>query len=181
MLVPLLLDNLLASGGQPVNPVVTAPPQQLRAPTTILDIITGAMRAANILSAGENATPADSQDALTTLNDLFDSLSTDKDFIYTTTENVFNWIPNQYKYTIGNYIGGTFIGKLFAGSVQIANVQIPSNLVIGSQLTDVQGSIPTGATVVSFDTTLGIVNLSTPALFTVASPETIQYTVPGDI
>jgi hypothetical protein len=181
MLVPLLQNNLLSSGN--VQPIVTSPPLQLRAPTTILDIITGGMRAANILSAGETATPADSQDALSTLNDLLDSLSTDKDFIPTTTENVFNWIPNQYKYTIGNPIGGTFTGTLSIGSQLINNVILPSNLVVGGTLTDVQGAIPAGTTItaISVGSPFSVLTMSNVSLSNVPQAETIQYTTPGDI
>jgi hypothetical protein len=180
MLVPLLLDNLLSTGSSPVQPVITVPPQQLRAPTTILDLITGGLRAANILSAGETATPADSRDALSTFNDLLDSLSTDQDFIYTTEEQVFNWIPNQYKYTIGNALGGTFTGNVSISSATLVTLTIPSDLAIGATLVDVQGVCPSGTTVTDIDTALGFITLSQPVLAT-AVGDIFQYTIPGDI
>lgn len=180
MLTPLLLDNLLSSG-TPITPPVIAPPQQLFQPTTALDIIYGALRVANILAAGETPSPADSRDALNTLNDLLDSLSADKDFIYVSQENVFNWIPGQYQYTIGNPIGGTFSGTLSAGSPIIGNVLAPANLTENAILTDVQGAIPAGTTILPGGLGIGQITMSTPALISVNQPETIQYTIPGDI
>lgn len=179
MLVPLLLDNLLSSASPP-QPVFV-PSQALPSGTSVLDIITGAMRKANILAAGENATPADSRDALIVFNDLLDSLSVDRDFIYTTVENIFQWNPGQYKYTIGNPIGGTFSGTLSQGSALISNVQVPANMVKDGVLSDIQGAIPANAKIVSFSAVARTVTMNVTAFTNVSLPETIQYTTPGDI
>lgn len=176
MLVPLLQNNLLSSGS---TTVTTAPPRQLRQPTVVLDILTGALRLANVLSAGETARPSESADALTSFNDLLDSLSLNEDFIYTTVENVFNWIPNQYKYTIGNAQGGILLGNLTAGSQVITNVTIPTDLQVGASLTDVQGLLPETATVVSIGNNNLVMNVT--ALASSQGLDQIQYTVPGDI
>lgn len=147
--------------------------------TTALDLITGGLRAINALEAGETATPQDSADALIILNDLLDSLSTDEDFIYTTVENILAWIPGQYRYSVGNPIGGTFSGVLTGGSAVITGVTVPSTLVVGGTLTDVQAAIPAGTTVLSFNIGANTVTMNANALSSQAA-DVMTYTTPGN-
>ena len=150
--------------------------------TTASEIITDALIDINALSIGQALPAPNGAIALRKLNDLLDSLSTDKDFVYTQNENIFTgWTAGQYKYTIGNPVGGSFTGTLVGGSPTISNVTIPSTLVVGGTITDIQAAIPAGTTVLSFDTVAGTITLSANALFTVNPAENFTYTTPGDI
>jgi hypothetical protein len=149
--------------------------------STALELITGAMHAANILEAGETPQPGDSSDALTLLNDLLDSLSTDEDYVYTSSENIFSpgWNPGQYQYTIGNPVGGTFTGTLTNGSPTITGVTVPSTLIAKGTLTDFQNLIPAGTTVLSFNAGAGTVTMSANATASSTGLDIVTYTTPG--
>jgi hypothetical protein len=145
--------------------------------TTAQDIVTGALRFINVYSPGESLDASDSADALQTLNDLLESLSTDAAAVFASAENVFTFTPGQYQYTIGNYDGGTFAGTVTSGSAVITGATIPSTMVNGGDLSG--AGIPAGATIVSFNTGAGTVTMS--ALGT-SSPgaQQIAFTIPGN-
>lgn len=143
--------------------------------------MTDALIDINALTVGDPLLPNNAAAALRRLNDLLDSLSGDKDFIYTTTENITAWIPGQYKYTIGNPVGGTFNGTLAAGSPTISGVTVPSALVVGGTLSDTQASVPAGTTIISFNAGVGQVLMSANAITTQAVAEQFTFTTPGDI
>ena len=161
---------------------------------TALDIITGALRRINSYQPGEQIAPADVSDALTTLNDLLDSWSTDKLQIFGSNENITYWTANQNQYRIGNPTSTSlglspFTGTLTSGSNIITGVtNIPSGLMAGSNanssgagstLTDVAGVIPAGTYVTAIGT--NTVTMSANATATPSSnPESITYTLPGD-
>src|SRR5271170_1664155 len=130
--------------------------------STALDLITGGLRNINAQEAGEPINANDAEDALQVLNDLLDSLSTDKLFIYTATAATVAWTPGQYQYTLGNPIQGTFTGYTTQGSAVITGITNASSLnitfglnaagiLVGGTLTDVQSAIPTNATIVSLN------------------------------
>ena len=148
--------------------------------TTALDLITGALRNINALEAGETPNATDSADALQILNDLMESWSQDGLTLYGSIENVLTLTPGKYQYTIGNYTGGTFTGTLLHGTPTISGVTVPSGLVVGGTITDIQGSIPANTTVLSFNSGAGTITLSANAAFDVAVAETFTYTIPGD-
>lgn len=147
--------------------------------TTANEILIDALVDINALAPGQALAANNAAVALRKLNDLIDSLSTDKDFVYTTVENIFSWTPGQFKYTVGNPVGGTFSGTLVSGSPVISNVTIPSGLIVGGTITDVQTAVPAGATVLSIGT--NTVTLSANATQTVSTPETFTYTTPGNL
>ena len=147
--------------------------------TTALDLINGALRKIKVLAGGEQAAPTDAADALQVMNDMLDLWSVDHLNVFCTVENLLNLTAGQYQYTIGNPVGGTFTGTLSSGSPTISGVTIPSNLIVGGTLTDVQAAIPSGTTVLSICT--NTVTMSANALFTVSSAETITYTTPGNV
>ncbi|MCQ4438241.1 hypothetical protein NO135_24860, partial [Clostridioides difficile] len=71
--------------------------------------------------SGEPLQTPDAQDCLETLNDLLDSFSTDKQFIFGSQENILSWTAQQRLYKIGNPICSLlglppFAGTLPAGS-----------------------------------------------------------------
>lgn len=149
--------------------------------TTATEFITDALVDINALSPGQVLPPNNAAVALRKLNDLLDSLSTDKGYVYTTVENIFSWTPTQFKYTVGNPVGGTFNGTLVSGNPTISGVTVPSTLVVGGDLTDTQSQVPTGATVLAFNSVAQTVTMSANALSTVNPAEQFTYTTPGNI
>lgn len=147
--------------------------------TTASEIIVDSLVDINALAPGQPLPATNAALALRKLNDLLDSLSTDKDFIYTTVENILNWIPGTYKYTVGNPVGGTFTGTLTLNSPTITGVTVPAALAANGDLTDVQALIPAGTTVLSFNAGAGTVTMSANALANSTGMDTITYTMPG--
>lgn len=147
--------------------------------TTGSDIVLGALLNINAYSPGQSLNAQIGSQCLTVLNDLIDSLSTDQNFIYTQTENIFGWTPGQYKYTIGNPVGGNFAGTLIGNSNLISNLVPPANLVVGASLSDLQSAIPAGTTVLAIGA--NTVTMSAMALFSVSGFDIVTYTTPGDI
>lgn len=147
------------------------------AATTANDIILGALRFVNQYAPGESLDSADATDALETLNELLESLSTDQASIYASNENILTFTANQYRYTIGNYDAGQFAGTVTSGSPTITGVTVPSDMVANGDLTG--AGIPDGTTIVSFDSGANTVTMSANAT---ASPgaQQISYTIPGD-
>jgi hypothetical protein len=150
--------------------------------STALDIVQGALLQINSYAPGESLAASDGQAGLNALNDLLDSLSADKAFIYTQVETLFNWIAGQYEYSVGNPVGGTFSGTVTGGSDLITGVlNPPATLTVGGTLSDVGGAIPAGTTL-STIIGGGYLAMSANALLTpIPNPEPITYTVPGDI
>lgn len=150
-----------------------------------LDLIKGALRRINSYQSGEQIAPADAQDCLDTLNDLFDSLSTDKSAVPGSNEYILQWVPGQAQYKIGNptciQLGGTpFIGTVTGGSASITGISpMPSNLLVGATLTDTANVIPSGTLV----TAVGANSITMSAAASANPPsgsDSIIYTVPGD-
>jgi hypothetical protein len=162
--------------------------------TTALNLIQGALRRINSYQSGEQIATPDQADCLDTLNDLLDSLSTDKQYIFGSNENILTWTAQKRLYTIGNPIctlfgSQAFTGTLTSGSPTITAVtNVPVNLVAGataaytvgsgSILTDVQGLIPANTTV----TAIGVntVTMSANATANSNGADSFTYTVPGD-
>lgn len=162
--------------------------------TTALNLIQAALRRINSYQSGEAIQSPDAQDCLDTLNDLLDSFSTDKQFVFGSQENILSWTAQQRLYKIGNPICSLlglppFSGTLTAGSNVITGVtNLPTQLVAGSTaayqvgsgsiLTDVQGLIPANTTVTSIGTTT--VTMSANAIGNSTGVDGISFTVPGD-
>ena len=146
--------------------------------TTASDIITGALINITAYAIGQ---PLDNQVASTcmqVLNDLLDSLSTDQAFIYTQTENILQWTPGQFQYTVGNPVGGVFTGTLTLGSPVIMGTTTPAGVITLSDITDVQALVPAGTTVLS--TTPTTVTLSANAIANSTGLDQFTYTTPGN-
>lgn len=147
-------------------------------PQTAQDIITGALRFCNAYAPGESLAADDAADALTTLNDLLESLSTDQASVYASSEEVFAFVGGQYRYTIGNYDAGTFAGVVTNLSPTITGVIVPTDMVARGDLTGV--GIPAGTTILSFNAIAGTITMSANATLTPGAPLQIAYTIPGD-
>lgn len=153
-----------------------------------LDLITGALRNIGVQAAGEPVDATDAGDALQVLNDLLESLSTDKDFVFSTNYSQLAWNPGQYEYTIGNPTQGTFNGTVTAGSPFITGVTSFLNLTtginasgiqVGGTLTDLDGAIPVGTYIIPGSANNGTVTMSGPASGSFGNDQ-ITYTAPGD-
>ena len=129
--------------------------------STANDIITGALRQINQYAAGEPLDANDANDALQVLNDLIDSLSNDKLYIYTANENIVAWTPGQFQYSIGNPAAAQpFAAYTVSGSPTLVGittsptVQFGINsegVQVGGTLSDTLGLIASGATIVSLN------------------------------
>lgn len=147
-------------------------------PQTAQDIITGALRFCNAYAPGESLAADDANDALVTLNDLLESLSTDQASVYASSEEVFNFTAGQYFYTIGNYDAGTFSATITSGSPTLTGVTVPANMLARGDLSG--PGIPTGTTILSFNAGLGTVTMSANATATPGTPQQVAYTIPGN-
>ena len=162
--------------------------------TTALDLIKGALRKVNSYQSGETIAAPDEADCLDTLNDLLDSLSTDKQFVFGSQENILNWTAQQRLYKIGNPSNSVlnlpnFTGTVTSGSNVITGItNLPAQLVAGqnlaymvgsgSILTDTQGLFPVNATVTAIGA--NTVTMSANALGNSNGLDSIAFTVPGD-
>ena len=125
--------------------------------TTALTIIQGALRRINSYQSGEQLAQPDETDCLDTLNDLLDSLSLDRSFMFGSNEWVLSWTAQKRIYTVGNpsnavlsgannvsavgaagspttsQVWPNIVGTLTSGSPTITGVtSIPANLVAGA-------------------------------------------------
>ena len=161
--------------------------------STALDIIKGALRRVNSYQPGETISPWDAQDCLESLNDLFDSWSTDKLYCFASNETILSWIVGQNQYRIGNpsctALGEpNFTGVVTGGSSIISAVtNIPSDLIAGtsynqvgagSTLTDQQNLFPANTYVMSIGA--NTIVMSAPATGNSQGADEITYTIPGD-
>ena len=74
---------------------------------TALDLITRALRQANILGEGQVPSGDQANDALAVLNDLIDGWNTDSLVLYQTTNDLVTTVPGQSVYTVG--AGGNWV------------------------------------------------------------------------
>lgn len=146
--------------------------------TTAQDIILGGLLNINAYALGQNLDNATASMCMQILNDLLDSLSTDEAFVFTQTENILAWTPEQFQYTVGNPVGGTFTGTLTSGSPVIMGTTTPAGVITLSDITDNQSLIPAGTTVLS--TTSTTVTLSANATGNSTGLDIFTYTTPGD-
>lgn len=146
--------------------------------TTAQDLITGALRRINVYAPGESLDSADASDALTLLNDLLDSWSSEHLLVFASDETIFTLTGGQNKYTIGNYAAGTFAGTVTNLSPTITGVSVPANLIARGDLTG--SGIPAGTTILSFNAGAGTITMSAPANLS-PGVQQIAYTIPGDL
>jgi hypothetical protein len=77
--------------------------------TTAGDQINGALRLIGQLAEGEQPSVATAQDALTAMNQMLDSWSTERLAVFSTQDQVFTWPPNVISRTLGP--SGDFVGN----------------------------------------------------------------------
>lgn len=155
--------------------------------STATDIITGGLLNINSYSPAQALQPQDGTVGLNSLNDLLDSLSNDEAFVYTQEETVFQWIASQFQYSIGNPLSpATFTGNLTSGLPTISGITtMPSNIAVGSTITDLASAIPAGNILAPVATTVTAIGTTTLTLSANATSnqtlDTFSYTVPGNI
>jgi hypothetical protein len=142
------------------------------------NIVKGALRRISSYMSGETIDAPDANDVLETLNDLLDSLSTDRASVYCSVENILTFTSGKYQYTIGNYAGGTVSGSLTANSNIVTNILPPANMVIGGMLTDSYNALPPGTIIEAVGS--NTLTLSNAAAFSVSTPSILSYTIAGD-
>lgn len=76
---------------------------------TIGDQITEALRLLGVLAEGETPSAPTAQDALNAFNQMVDSWSTERLSVYTTIDQVFDWLPGFRTRTLGPT--GDFVGQ----------------------------------------------------------------------
>lgn len=148
---------------------------------TAMDLVTDALREINSLEAGEVPQAPDATDALRKLNNMLESWTLEKLFVFSSTENRFVLSPGTYQYTIGNPVGGTFTGSIVGSSNQITGVTIPATLMVGSMITDSAGVIPITTPTLVAAIVGSTVTLSQNAITTPATAEVFTFTTPGNI
>jgi len=77
--------------------------------TTAGDQINGALRLIGQLAEGETPSASTSQDALTAMNQMIDSWSTERLAVFSTQDQVFSWLPGFISRTLGPT--GDFVGN----------------------------------------------------------------------
>jgi hypothetical protein len=142
--------------------------------TTAQSVIQTALRRINSYQSGETLATPDANDALDVLNDLLDSLSLTEHFVFGANENIFNWVPGQRQYKIGNppnaelslpnfggVVGASFTGQTATNVLTVNSVTFGAlnvgDIVLGTGIT-------AGTTITSFGTGTGgtgTYNLST--------------------
>jgi hypothetical protein len=104
--------------------------------TTALNLIQGALRKINSYQSGEPIAAPDASDCLDTLNDLLDSLSTDKQYIFGSNENILSWTANKRLYSIGNPTCTLVGSQPFTGTIGAAfNGQTATNVLTVNSIT----------------------------------------------
>jgi len=69
--------------------------------TTAGDLINGSLRLIGVLAEGETPSADTSQDALTAMNQMLQSWNTERLSVYSTLDQVINWLPNTISGTLG--------------------------------------------------------------------------------
>lgn len=75
-------------------------------PIAVTTLVNSSLRLIGALASGEDATPAELNDALLVLNDLYENWSTEKLSVWGAANQTFALVPGQATYTIG--VGGNF-------------------------------------------------------------------------
>lgn len=104
--------------------------------TTALNLLQGALRRINSYQSGEPIAAVDAADCLDTFNDLLDSLSTDRQYIFGVNENILNWTAIKTKYTVGNPTCTLVGSQPFTGTIgAIFNGQTATTVLTVNSIT----------------------------------------------
>lgn len=104
--------------------------------TSAGDLINGCLRLIGMLAEGESPSADTSNDALTAMQQMIDSWSTERLSVFTTQEQVFTWPANQRLRTLGPT--GDFVGNRPAGELDDATYYKTNNISYNVQLINQQ-------------------------------------------
>jgi hypothetical protein len=106
--------------------------------TTAGDQINGALRLIGQLAEGETPSAATSQDALTAMNQMLDSWSSERLSVFSTQDQVFTWPANTATRTLGPT--GNFVGNrpVLGGRLDILLSTTGNNISFGIKLINQQ-------------------------------------------
>lgn len=115
--------------------------------TTALDIIKAALRRINSYQSGEQLAQPDAQDCLDTLNDLLDSWSIDKLYVFGSNEWILSWQAQKRYYTVGNPTNAQLSNS--TGYVEATTSSTPSqvypNTTPGAVYPNIVGTVTSGS------------------------------------
>lgn len=119
------------------------------ATTTPLDIVTQSLRSIGAVADGETAPPSKANFAFDMLNDMLDSLSNDRMFLFCQQEVIHELVANQFVYTIGpgGNVGATFVGSI-AGNVLTVTSLSSGALSVGQ---NISGTVASPGPIKSLD------------------------------
>lgn len=119
--------------------------------TTALDIIKAALRRINSYQSGETIAAPDEADCLDSLNDLLDSLSTEKINIYGSNEWIMNWTAQKRVYLVGNPTNAQLSGSAALTMVSTAGntSTVYPNVNSGQTWPNIFGTITNGSNVIT--------------------------------
>lgn len=105
------------------------------ATTTPLDIITESLRSIGAVASGESPTPDKVNFAFDMLNDMLDSLSNDRMFLFCQQEVIHELTAGQFVYTMGpnGSVGASFNGSI-AGNVLTVSALVSGALSVGQNI-----------------------------------------------
>jgi hypothetical protein len=147
---------------------------------TVLDIIQGALLNLNSYTPGEPLDPYVTNVGLQLLNDLFDSYSTDRDFVWSQNETLFTWQPLKYQYSVGNYTSPTtFTGSVTQGTNAIFGAQFPTGVAVGTVISDTSGVLPAGTTITQLGFPFSVTAF--PLNAAVSATLSINWTYPSTV
>ena len=112
---------------------------------TVRDLIKGSLRLIGAISTGETPAADEMQDALSVLNDMTDSWSTENLIIISKAIETFNLVGGQQTYTMG--VGGNFATsrpqKIEYAAVKDVGLSTPSEFPLSLLTVDEWSNIPT--------------------------------------
>lgn len=130
---------------------------------TAQNLIYKSLRLLGVLASGEAPTAAEAQDSLYSLNSLIDSFSSNPQFYFYTSDELFTLASGQSAYAIGT-ASVSLVSLTRSSSTATATTLNPHGLVTGNKVT-VSGAVESAYNVT--------------ASVTVTSPTTFTYTVSG--
>lgn len=132
---------------------------------TGLDLIKGGLRRCNSYQSGEPIAAPDEQDCLDTMNDLFDSWSVDKLYIFGSNENILQFTGGKNQYKVGNPTNTSLgqpnftgtVGAIFTASTatNVLTVTIVSSGIINVGDLLIDSSMPANTKIASFGSGTG--------------------------
>ena len=142
--------------------------------TQPIDIINRAMKDIGAIASGEQATPAEAQDAFDMLNDMLDQWSNEDMMVYYKNEIIFPLTAGQTQYTIGpgGQIGASIVGSISGNILTVTGINSGG---ISMNMTLSGAGIATGTKITGFLSGAGG-NINEAGTYTVNISQTVAST-----